>query len=253
MEKITVIIPVHELKKELLNNAINSVPSHKDVSIMVVAPKSVIDEMNDGIIEKYNLNVIQNDGETDFCNQINLGVSKCETNYFSILEIDDLYTPIWFNNVEKYLTHYKEEVSVFLPISKMVKYDDNNIVSLINEIAWSSAFADENGFINTDCLNSYYDFLTSGGVFKTNDFKNLGGFKPSLSIASSYELLLRYAHNSKKIFIIPKVGYVHAFGNPESYSVKMAKQISQKHGEWLIKLAQEEKFFNEDRNKVFEE
>ena len=35
--------------------------------------------------------------------------------------------------------------------------------------------------------------------------------------------------------------------------MKMANSIQQKHGEWLIKLAQEEKYFKEDRNKKFEE
>lgn len=253
MEKITVIIPVHDFKKEMLTNAINSIPSHKDVSVMIVAPKAIIDAMDEITIKNHDLITVQNDGDTDFCSQINLGVSKCETKYFAILEYDDLFTPIWFNNVEKYLNYYNDEISLFLPISKLVKYNDENIVSLINEIAWSSAFADENGFINTDCLNAYYDFLISGGVFKVSDFISLGGLKPSLLIASSYELLLRYAHNSKKIFVIPKIGYIHKLGNPESYSTQMSKQITQNHGEWLIKLAQEEKFFNEDRKKVFEE
>jgi hypothetical protein len=250
MDKITVIIPVHKYKKELLVNAINSVPKRKDINITIVAPGNIIEEIDKLNLD--NINIIENKGNTDFCSQINLGVQKCKTKYFSILEYDDTYTDIWFNNVEKYIKHYPE-ISIFLPLSKLTKYDNENIVSLMNEIAWSSAFADENGFINTDCLNAYYDFLISGGIFNTKDFNELGGLKPSLLIASSYEMLLRYANNSKKILVIPKIGYTHTFGDPDSYSSEMTNKISQKHGEWLIELAQQEKYFKEDRGKIFEE
>jgi hypothetical protein len=95
--------------------------------------------------------------------------------------------------------------------------------------------------------------MFSGAIFNTNDFIEYGGLKKSLMIASTYEFLLRMTYNSKKIFTIPKIGYIHTFGNPESYTMKMANSIQQKHGEWLIKLAQEEKYFKEDRNKKFEE
>lgn len=252
MNKISVIIPLHEVKENELTRAINSVPKRNDISIIIVGPKDVIDVINTMTFEN-EFTTIENKGKTDFCTQVNLGAKKCKTKYFSILEYDDFYTSIWFDNFDKYVKHYNDDVSLYLPIAKLVKYDNENIVSLINEIAWSSAFADENGFINTDCLNAYYDFLTSGGIFNTKDFNDLGGLKPSLMIASSYELLLRLAHNSKKILVIPKIGYIHTFGNPESYSISMGKKISQKHGEWLIGLAREEKFFNEDRLKAFEE
>ena len=250
MDKITVIIPVHEYKKELLVNAINSIPKRKEISILIVTPNNIVDDINKLNLD--NVTVIENNGNIDFCTQINLGAQKCNTKYFSILEFDDTYTDIWFNNVEKYIKHFPD-VSLFLPLVKLMKFDNENVVSLMNEIAWSSAFADENGFINTDCLNAYYDFLTSGGIFNTKDFNELGGLKPSLLIASTYELLLRYANNSKKIFVIPKIGYVHTFGNPNSYSSIMNDKISQKHGQWLIELARQEKFFKEDRGKVFEE
>lgn len=253
MEKMTIIIPVHEINFEYLNKAVESVPSNKKYTIAFVGPISVIEELNmKDFKTKANINLIVNTGDTDFCSQINYAVSKCTTKYFSILEMDDTYTPIWFNNFNKYLPHY-DDVSVFLPLIKMVKYDNPDVVSLGNELSWSNAFVDENGFINSECLESYYDFMFSGAIFNTNDFIEYGGLKKSLMIASTYEFFLRMAYNSKKIFTIPKIGYIHTFGNPESYTMKMANSIQQKHGEWLIKLAQEEKYFKEDRNKKFEE
>jgi hypothetical protein len=253
MEKITIIIPVHEINNDYLNKAVESVPSNKSYTISIVGPASVINELNNITFNtKAKINLLTNNGDTDFCSQINYGVSECSTKYFSILEMDDTYTPIWFNNFNKYLPHYKD-VSVFLPLIKMVKYDNPDIVSLGNELSWSNAFVDENGFIDSECLESYYDFMFSGAIFNTKDFIEYGGLKKSLMIASTYEFLLRMTYNSKKIFTIPKIGYIHTFGNPDSYTMKMAGSIQQKHGEWLIKLAQEEKFFKEDRNKKFED
>lgn len=252
MDKISVIIPIHNINENEIMRAVNSVPKHDNISIIIVGSKDDIAAINNMSFNN-EITTIVNKGETDFCSQVNLGAKKCKTKFFSILEQDDYYSNIWFDNVDKYTNYYKDDISLYLPISKLIKYDNNDITALINEIAWSSAFADENGFINTDCLNAYYDFLISGGIFNTKDFTELGGLKPSLMIASSYELLLRMAHNSKKVFVIPKIGYNHTIGNPESYSVIMSNKITQKHGEWLLNLAREEKFFNEDRNKIFEE
>lgn len=253
MEKMTIIIPVHEINKEYLYRAVESVPNNKNYTIIIVGPISVIEELNMmDFNTKAKITLLVNTGDTDFCSQINYGVSKCTTKYFSILEMDDTYTPIWFNNVNKYLPYYKN-ISVFLPLIKVVKYDNPDIVSLANELSWSNAFVDENGFINSECLDSYYDFMFSGAIFNTKDFVEYGGLKKSLMVASTYEFLLRMTYNSKKVFTIPKLGYIHTFGNPESYTMKMANSIQQKQGEWLIKLAQEEKFFKEDRNKKFEE
>ena len=48
------------------------------------------------------LSIVENDGETDFCSQINFGVSKLDTEWFSILEIDDEFSKIWISNFNKY-------------------------------------------------------------------------------------------------------------------------------------------------------
>lgn len=253
MEKITVIIPIHKFDEKQINNAIDSIPQNGNIEIMVVSTSSLIDKIKKLLFNKnIVVNYITNNGDIDYCTQINLGASNCKTKYFSILEMDDMYTPIWFDNVQKYLD-VNNDISIYLPLIKLVKYNDENIVSLANELAWSNAFVDENGFINSECLENYYDFMSSGGIFNTNDFIELGGLKKSLLIANTYELFLRMAYNGKKIFVIPKIGYVHTFGDPDSYTIKMSKNISQKHGEWIIKLAQQEKYFNVDRNKFFEE
>ena len=43
MEKITIIIPVHEINNDYLNKAVESVPSNKNYTIAFVGPISVIE------------------------------------------------------------------------------------------------------------------------------------------------------------------------------------------------------------------
>ena len=46
MEKITIIIPVHEINNEYLNKAVASVPNNKNYTNTIVGPISVIEELN---------------------------------------------------------------------------------------------------------------------------------------------------------------------------------------------------------------
>ncbi len=41
------------------------------------------------------IEIVENSGETDFCSQINLGIKNCNTEWFSIFEVDDEYKKTW--------------------------------------------------------------------------------------------------------------------------------------------------------------
>ena len=120
-------------------------------------------------------------------------------------------------------------------------------------IAWSASFANEIGFIDLDCLDTYMDFNVTGSFIKTEDFISIGGLKPSLKIAAWYEFLLRACHNSLKVFVVPKVGYSHTLSREGSYMNETKKDISPEEGKWLIATAKEEYFFKEDRKKKYGE
>ena len=106
MKDITVIIPVHEhndFVKSLLNRAIVSVPSEYKI---VVSTSLEVDFSY--LTEEYsNVNILTNSAKNDFCSLVNYAVNEIDTKWFSILEFDDEYTNIWFNNVEKYYVKYK--------------------------------------------------------------------------------------------------------------------------------------------------
>ena len=96
---------MNEDYKEMLLNAINSMQDfYNDVIIMIVCPidvKNEIDKINLG--EKFNIKYNIHTGETDFCSQVNRGIQNCETDWFTILEVDDEFKPIWLKSMNQYI------------------------------------------------------------------------------------------------------------------------------------------------------
>ena len=107
---ITVILPIIELNGELVNyfkNAILSISEQlvKPSKVLIISKndKELLDKLKGydyGTISNI-VEVVVNDGNTDFCSQINFGVSQSQTEWVSILEIDDEYSKIWFKNVKE--------------------------------------------------------------------------------------------------------------------------------------------------------
>lgn len=255
MKDITIIIPLHEYNdyvKALLTRAIQSVPNNYLVHIINPTKlendlKWLVDEFNNVTI----LTAIDENEPTDFCTLVNRGISTCGTKWFSILEFDDEYTDIWFNNVEKYI-EYNPDVSVFLPLEELIDYNKNNFIGYGNEAPWASSFSNDIGYIDNDCLQQYFDFYLTGGVFNTEDWINQGGLKPSIKISFWYEFLLRITNNNKKVFVIPKLGYKHYVDRENSLYDVYRKTIDEKESAWYFELAKQECFHKKDRNKVYE-
>lgn len=262
MEKVTYIVPIHEFKEEtktLLARALDSlenVVTDVDDELVFVGPLDIIKEVFVWYGEKNDnsrfkeIGLVPNE-EPNFFRQINEAVKKCTTKYFSILEFDDAYQPYWNQLVQEYAD--ATNASVVMPINEFL--EDGEFSSIGNEIVWSSTFAqDENekiGYVSSECLNTFMDFNVTGALINTEDFKEIGGLKPSLKIAAWYEFLLRAIYNSKVVYVAPKIGYEHTIGRKGSFSEKAYEEIPQEEGQWLIKTAKQEYFFTNDRNRTF--
>ena len=90
---------------------------------------------------------------------------------------------------------------MFLPLEELIDYNKNNFIGYGNEAPWASSFSNDIGYIDNDCLQQYFDFYLTGGVFNTEDWINQGGLKPSIKISFWYEFLLRITNNNKKVFV----------------------------------------------------
>ena len=253
---ITVILPIHELTEvttELFKKSLQSVETQQvkpDKCLIVHTPKvktkieEVLKELKFDNNEFYQL-IENNTDKTDFCSQINLGVEKSDSEYFSILELDDEYSKIFFKNVKEHITAYPE-IAVFLPI--IVEVDnDNKFQAFTNESIWAMGFSEKVGYLDINTLLRFPNFSTGGAVFKTKEFISLGKFKTNIKLSFMYELLLRIANNDEPIMTIPRMGYLHKNGRPGSLFDTYKKELTPELAKFYLNLSRSEYFFENER------
>ena len=251
MENLVVIVPMHEFGKEnieLLNKAVDSVP--EGIKVILSCKKGVDGRKLKGISERLVVLAVS-DGDS-FAELVNTAVDNIEEKWFSILEFDDTYTPIWLDNVKKYID-FMPDTSVFMTLEDITDFNNGKYVGFGNEAAWASSFSNEIGFIDNDCLQNYFDFYLTGSIFNTADWKEVGGLKPSIKITFWYEWLLRATNKGKTVFVIPKVGYNHTLGRSGSLVELYKENVDGEESQWWFDLAKREYFYKEDRKKSYED
>lgn len=258
---ITVILPIHKLEyedtdylkkslKSYLDNC--STYAHGKLKLLVISSKDVCQAVTTIVnsamtVSENDYSIVINDGDTDFCSQINTAVKLIDTEFFSILEMDDEYNPKWFNMMHEW---YETEASasVFLPIN--VQYnEDKTKWQFGNELVWANSFSNELGVIDFDCLNNCSTFNLTGGVFNTSDFIKIGGLKSSIKVAFNYEFLLRATNKKLKVIVIPKEGYKHLIGRKGSLTSEYEATIKDNDIKKWFDLAKCEYPYAKDRKK----
>lgn len=251
---ISVIIPIYrlnELEIGLLKNAVKSINDQILLpdSLIFVIPADGEDiakiiselEINKGIEVK----IIRNEGETDVCSQINLGVENVTTKFFSFLELDDEYSKIWLKNAVEYIKAYPE-VSVFLPLIVDVT-QSGGFIGFTNEAVWANQFSDELGFLDLNSLLTYQNFNIDGMVMDTEVYKEHGGLKSKIILTFIYEFLLRLAHFDVKMMTIPRFGYKHVNQREGSLFSEYKKTLSPDETKWWLAQAKKEYYFDYNR------
>lgn len=254
---ITVVLPIHKMDENTafyLEKAIKSVDQQKvkPNEILIVAPKGLSITLPESSVK---VSIVENTGETDFCSQINFGVENVKTEYFSILEVDDEYAKIWFDNVTKYTKAY-DEVDVYLPIVLDVSVE-GRFLHFTNEPVWAKEFSDKLGFLDNDALLNFPNFQLSGSVIRVEAFKAVGKFKPSLKLQFIYEFLLRMSYYDKKMMTIPKLGYKKINMRPDSlffnyYNGVESEKIDAVEARFWFNTARKECYFKNDRGIKFD-
>lgn len=257
MENMLIIIPLHVFDgntKELLERAVKSVPN--GIAITISTTSEIQEKYSDDILnivgkEKENLFklIASTNGKSDFCSLVNNAVDE-NFKWFSILEFDDEYTDIWFKNVEKEMS-YHSDVSIFMPLEELIDFNSNKFAGYGNEAPWASAFSNEIGYVDNDCLQEFFDFYLTGCIFNTQDWINCGGLKPSIKVTFWYEFMLRLTSKNKKFYVIPKLGYKHYVNREGSLYSDYKNTITQEESKWWYELAKEECNFKQDRNKLY--
>ena len=267
MTKLSIILPVHEFNESVavyLRRGFASIKMQQKIEtlppIVLVYTHTAEQAGLLEFIKEFTtpveqtdvplvINAVKNEGKTDFCSQINFGVANTDAEYFSILEYDDEYGTIYFNNV---FTHIKDmpDVSMFLPFTIDVDDKTGSMVQIVNQTIWSKGYVGEQGtlgYLNSKALNEFSFYTIGGSVIKKSDFQASGGLKSNIKIAFSYEFLLRFIENTNKIYSLPKFGYKHIINRAGSLFAGYGAAMSMKERRFWFETAKKECHFYNDR------
>lgn len=253
MKNTTIILPIHlwdDDHKIMFENSVKSVEEFSnDVKLLIVGPKKAVSNIH-VVSDKIESKIIENVGSTDFCSQINLGIDKCDTEWFSILEIDDEFKPTWLKSMYVY-SKENPNVDVFLPVVKDINVE-GKFLSYTNESTWAYGFTERQGILDNEALLDYQNFQISGGFYRTSVIKENGKLKENIKLTFGYEFLLRLTHNNVVVMTVPKVGYQHVNFRENSlfWSYKNDDTMKMSEGEvkfWL-ETAKKEFFFKNKRD-----
>ena len=255
MKKITIILPIYKLDEiddMMLKNALLSIDSfHNDIKLLIVCPNDLKKKIN-GIDfgQKLEYKIIYNSTKcTDFTYQINMGIDECDTEWFSIMEIDDEYKKIWLTSMNEYINTYKD-VDVFLPIVKDINVE-GDFINFTNESLWAYGFSEKQGYLDNELLLEFQNFQTSGGLYRTKTIINHGKFKDNIKLTFSYEFLLRLTYNGVNIMSVPKIGYQHVNFRENSlfwsYKNDPDMKLSEDEVKFWLETAKKEYFFKNKR------
>lgn len=255
---ITVIIPVHALDKvteELFGKALASIKGQRvsPDKVMIVIPKdSKLKKKVTAIAKKseVDVDILENEGNTNFAGQINRAVDQLETSHFTVLEYDDEFTPIYIDNVYKYLAAHPE-VDMFLPM--IIDVDsEGRYIGFSNEPVWAQGFSDTLGEIDNPCALKYSNFSIDGMVMSKEKYDEYGGFKESMELVFPYEFILRVTNFSAKVMVIPKLGYKHVSLREDGLFATYGKEMHADERRWWVALAKKEYFHANDRQIKYE-
>jgi hypothetical protein len=258
MDNITLIVPVHEFNDEVkkyLTDALNSIGTQEKIDylpkVLVVLPskiKSDVEAVVTGLENKLNLEILVNDIKTDFQSQVNFASDNVDTDYFALLEFDDVLGTTYFSVAEKYIKAYPD-VDLFLPFLVETTVQ-NQSVKLTNEHVWARNYVGENGvlgFLNTRVLEQVTDFKFSGGIFKKTEFDSYGKLKSNIKLTFTLEFLYRILNNGGKIYSIPKIVYKHVINREGSLFDMYGKTMSMPERKFWFDTAKKESNFLTDR------
>jgi hypothetical protein len=251
---LTVVIPVHSIAGDfdkLFENALNSVERNSLKPELVLVSRCNCKDVKEFLdaydFSKYSFDVkvVESKTSSTFQGQINNAVKNhVETELFSILEFDDQFSDSYFANILAYKAE-NESVGMLVPIVAL--YDDRGVFNgFINESVWAMNVSDVQGEITEDLLLDYPQFNLTGCAIRTDKFNSVGGFKENIKLSFTYEFLLRFARDSNKIKVIPKIGYRHMLFREGSLF-----WLYKNDPEWLIKSDEESRFWLDTAKKEY--
>ena len=190
---------------------------------------------------------------------------------FSIAEVDDAIGSNWYKIANIYMKE-NEEVGFFLPMIR--NFQNGSLSGLMNEACWAEGISEEAGKFDMNLLLRFNCANPLGGIYRVEHLKEYseekGGrfypMKESIKISHYYEFFLRMVYNDIKMMTVPRIGYDFRINNMNEFSHSSSKipnnitaipidkgGVNVQETSFWVELAKKEYFFDEDRNKVYEQ
>jgi len=256
---------------------INSLKSALDKPKLILRKQNAEGKLEEQVLEtdgkiNYFLTPSNSDSFPKIFNEGFNVASENEYEFFSVIEPNDVVGLNWYTQANIYAKE-NENVSMFFPI---IRNTVNGVFNgLLNEAPWAEGLAEEAGKIDLNLLNRFNCVVPTGSMLKISALKEYSEqrqdgkfypFKESMKISHYYEFLMRMVYNDVKAMCIPRIGYEFKVKNnnefkhvyckiPQNIAQIPAEQggITPNEGKFWMETAKKEYFFDEDRNKVYEE
>lgn len=259
--------------------------SDKEVEALMAAAKEPsvksIQQAEDGTVKEVitkseksiDLNLVKTD-KSSFSRFFNETFNTALENGYeamSIVEIDDSIGVNWYKVANLYMQE-NEDIGFFLPM--MRNFQNGGLSGLMNEACWAEGISEEPGKFDMNLLLRYNCANPLGGLYRISEIEEYseerdGKFYPmkeSMKISHYYEFFLRMVYNDVKVMSVPRVGYDFRVQNAEEFTPSTSKipnnittipadkgGIDMQEASFWLELPKKEYFFDEDRNKVYEQ
>lgn len=284
MHKNSVLIPIHEYNTEIeksLDKALTSVFNQERynlntheyekldedvvkeyIPVYLVTTTEVKKQLKKDIKDKVK-GIIINKKDTNIQKQLNIGFEEIDSEYITILEVDDMFSTKYFKNLFNYQEQYSD-YNAFMSLQIEVDYhENNNLKGFNNHYLWSRSVFEEDE-IETRELDGIVTFnmvkrlglnRLSGITFKKDSFLSCGKLKYNIIQYFNYEFLLRFINNGFKVKIMDKIGYIHTLNRQNSYdqiyNIQKNTLTKDEIRYWLEIASKEYEFENETSRPTF--
>ncbi len=190
---------------------------------------------------------------------------------FSMVELGDSLGANWYSVANTYMKE-NEDVGFFLPMIRSFK--NGVLTGFMNEACWAEGLSEEAGKFDMNLLLKFNCANPLAAVYKTEELQEYseerdGRFYPmkeSMKISHYYEFFLRMAYNDIKMMTIPRVGYDFRVDDVVEFRESTSKipnnisnlpsdkgGVAQEEVAFWVEQSKKEYFFDEDRNKEYEQ
>lgn len=230
-EKVSVIIPVYNVKPSYINDAINSAlnQTYKNIEIIVVNDGSTNEETLEYLktINNPIINVINQENK-GLAEARNTGIRNCSGKYILPLDADDLIAK----------TYIEKACEIIENIS-----DIGIVYCKANLFGTQTGEWPDKDYKFPDILNSNCIFCTA--LFRKSDWEKVGGYKKEMIYGwEDYEFWLSLIEDGAKVYKIPEILFYY-----RKHETSMVTELYNRKYKYTKKLIRK---FHKDLYKKYE-